>query len=40
MTYMLTHVLLGVTPIDHFLDYVVSIRHTGEGKNLRGKTQA
>ena len=31
MTYILTHVLLGMTPIDYYLAYVSSIRNTIEG---------
>ena len=32
MTYMLTHFLLGMTPIDYPLTYVASIRHTNKGE--------
>ena len=31
MTYMLTHGLMGVMPIEFYLAYVDSIRHTSEG---------
>ena len=31
MTYMLTHGLMGVMPIEFYLDYVASIWHTSNG---------
>ena len=31
MTYMMTHVLMGVTPMEYYLAYVASSRHTSKG---------
>ena len=31
MTYMLTNVFLGMTPIDYYLDYFASSRYTSKG---------
>ena len=37
MTYILTHDLLGVTPIDYFLVYTASSRYTIEGTKTEAR---